>query len=65
MEVAKSISIQMALRQRAETAAMLFWTLLASGQIVMRKVNGWETLAEKPSAQTQPDPAQTKRSQIR
>jgi putative transposase len=30
----------------AETAAMLFWALLASGQIVMRKVNGWQTLAE-------------------
>jgi putative transposase len=35
----------------AETAAMLFWALLASGQIVMRKVDGWETLAEKPSDQ--------------
>ena len=30
----------------AETAPMLFWALLASGQIVMRKVDGWETLAE-------------------
>jgi putative transposase len=30
----------------AETAAMLFWALLASGQITMRKVNGWHTLAE-------------------
>ena len=29
----------------AETAPMLFWALLASGQIVMRKVDGWETLA--------------------
>ena len=28
----------------AETAAMLFWALLASGQITMRKVDGWETL---------------------
>lgn len=27
-----------------ETAAMLFWALLASGQIVMRKVDGWKTL---------------------
>jgi transposase-like protein len=35
----------------AETAAMLFWALLASGQIVMRKVDGWKTLAEKPSDQ--------------
>ena len=32
----------------AETAAMLFWALLASGQITMRKVDGWQTLAEKP-----------------
>ena len=30
----------------AETAAMLFWTLLASGQIIMRKIDGWQTLAE-------------------
>jgi len=30
----------------AETAAMLFWALLASGQIIMRKVNGWQTLGE-------------------
>ena len=35
----------------AETAAMLFWALLASGQIIMRKVDGWPTLAEKPSDQ--------------
>jgi hypothetical protein len=25
----------------ADTAAMLFWALLASGQINMRKVDGW------------------------
>ena len=31
----------------AETAAMLFWALLASGQIIMRKVDGWQTLPEK------------------
>ena len=30
----------------AETAPMLFWALLASGQIVMRKVDGWETLSQ-------------------
>ena len=30
----------------AETASMLFWALLASGQITMRKVDGWHTLAE-------------------
>ena len=29
----------------AETAPMLFWALLASGQITMRKVDGWETLS--------------------
>jgi hypothetical protein len=29
----------------AETARMLFWALLASGQIVMRKVDGWQTLS--------------------
>ncbi len=31
----------------AETAAMLFWALMASGQITMRKVDGWPTLGEK------------------
>jgi putative transposase len=31
----------------AETAAMLFWALMASGQITMRKVDGWQTLGEK------------------
>ena len=30
----------------AETAAMLFWALLASGQIALRKVDGWTSLAE-------------------
>jgi transposase-like protein len=35
----------------ADTAAMLFWALLASGQINMRKVDGWQTLATKPSDQ--------------
>jgi transposase-like protein len=34
----------------AETAAMLFWALLASGQITMRKVNGWQSLGEKLAA---------------
>jgi putative transposase len=36
----------------AETAAMLFWALLASGQITMRKVDGWRSLNESPSDQT-------------
>ena len=35
----------------AETAAMLFWALLASRQIAMRKVDGWQTLATAPIAQ--------------
>jgi putative transposase len=34
----------------AETAAMLFWALLASAQITMRKVDGWKTFSEKSSA---------------
>ena len=29
----------------AETAPMLLWALMASGQIVMRKVDGWQTLS--------------------
>ena len=35
-----------------QTAAMMFWALLASGQITMRKVDGWQTLSEKPTDQT-------------
>ncbi len=31
----------------AETAAMLFWALLAAGQITMRKVDGCQTLSQK------------------
>ncbi len=30
---------------------MLFWALLASGQITMHKVDGGQRLAEKPSDQ--------------
>jgi putative transposase len=33
----------------AETAAMLFWALLASGQVTMRKVDGWQSLAQAPA----------------
>jgi len=33
----------------AETAAMLFWALLASGQITMRKVDGWQSLHTQPN----------------
>lgn len=36
----------------AETAAMLFWALLASGQITMRKVDGWRSLGQPPSPGT-------------
>jgi putative transposase len=32
-------------------AAMLFWALLASGQITMRKVDGWRSL-DQPSAKS-------------
>ncbi len=32
----------------AETASMVFWGLLASGQITLRKVDGWRSLARKP-----------------
>jgi len=42
-EFKRRIKTQTVLPQ-AETAPMLFWALLASGQIVMRKVDGWETL---------------------
>ena len=42
-EFRRRIKTQTVLPQ-AETAPMLFWALLASGQIVMRKINGWETL---------------------
>ncbi len=33
----------------AETAAMLFWALLASGQITMRRVDGWPCLDRSPT----------------
>ncbi len=39
----------------AETAAMLFWSPLASGQITMRKVDGWQSLGEPPASMP-PDP---------
>jgi putative transposase len=44
-EFKRRIKTQTALPS-ADTAAMLFWALLASGQINMRKVDGWQTLAE-------------------
>lgn len=36
----------------AETAPTLFWALLASGQIIMRKIDGWETLDQPIAAET-------------
>ena len=36
----------------AEIGGMLFWALMASDQIVMRKVDGWRSLAERPADQT-------------
>ena len=41
----------------AETAAMLCRALLASGQIGLREVDGWQNLAERPTAQTTIDRA--------
>ncbi len=35
----------------AETAAMLFWALMASGQITMRRIGGWQTLDQAPVTQ--------------
>jgi putative transposase len=35
----------------AQTACMLFWALLASGQITLRKVDGWNTLHVAPAGQ--------------
>jgi putative transposase len=44
-EFKRRIKIQTVLP--SETAAMLFWALLAAGQITMRKVDGWQTLTHK------------------
>jgi putative transposase len=35
----------------AESACMLFWALLAAGQITMRKVDGWQSLHLAPAKQ--------------
>lgn len=34
----------------ADTACMLFWALLAGGQITLRKVDGWQSLHHQPIA---------------
>ncbi len=46
-EFKRRIKTQCAL-PNAETAAMLFWALMASGQITMRRVDGWQTLGRTP-----------------
>ncbi len=50
-EFKRRIKTQCAL-PNAETAAMLFWALMASGQITMRRVDGWQTLSQMPSEQS-------------
>ncbi len=35
----------------SEPAAMLFWALMASGQITKRRVDGWHTLDQAPVKQ--------------
>ena len=49
-EFKRRVKTQCAL-PNAETAAMLFWALMASGQITMRRVNGWQTLGQVPVEQ--------------
>jgi transposase-like protein len=49
-EFKRRIKTQCAL-PNAETAAMLFWALMASGQITMRRVDGWQTLDHAPIEQ--------------
>lgn len=49
-EFKRRVKTQCAL-PNAETAAMLFWALMASGQITMRRVGGWQTLDQTPVKQ--------------
>jgi hypothetical protein len=44
-EFKRRIKTQTALPS-GETAAMLFWALLASGQITLRKVDRWQTIGQ-------------------
>jgi hypothetical protein len=46
--VRKASGNRSARRRGAETAAMSFWCLLASGQITNAKIEGWRNLAERP-----------------
>ncbi len=43
---------------------MLFWALMASGQIIMRKVDGWQTLAQQLTAPVPVDLARLTRATI-
>ena len=49
-EFKRRIKTQCALPS-AETVAMLIWALMASGQITMRRVDGWQTLDQAPTNQ--------------
>ena len=50
-EFKRRIKTQCALPS-AETATLLFWALMASGQITMRRVDGWQSLDQAPAKQT-------------
>ena len=45
------VAVLIALAEISGTRAMLFWALLASGQITLRKVLGRRPLADRPSDQ--------------
>ena len=49
-EFKRRIKTQCALPS-AETAAVLFRALVASGQITMRRVDGWQSLEQAPANQ--------------
>ncbi len=49
-EFKRRIKTQCALPS-ADTEVMLFWALVASGQITMRRVDGWRTLDRAPANQ--------------
>ena len=38
--------VELVLDKAQETVPMLLWALLASGQISMRKIDGWQTLGK-------------------
>lgn len=50
-EFKRRIKTQCALPS-AETAAMLFWALMASGQITMRRVDGWNSIQKQTPLRT-------------